>query len=124
MLEMRMVSTKIEFPKWIRESSVWRVSSGATLLVCLVTWVAAGTATAIPITVPTGLNPGDEYRLAFVTSTTRDATSSDITVYNGFVTASANAVTELALLGSTWTAIASTPTADARDNTNTNPSAC
>lgn len=38
------------------------------------------TADAAPITLPIGLNPGDEYRLAFVTSTTRDATSTDIAV--------------------------------------------
>lgn len=76
---------------------------------------------AAPITVPTILNPGDQYRLAFVTSTTRDATSSNIADYNAFVTAAANAVPELAALGTTWTAIVSTDTVDARDNTNTNP---
>ena len=36
-------------------------------------------------TVPTGLNIGDQYRLVFVTSTTRDAASTDISVYNTFV---------------------------------------
>jgi len=71
--------------------------------------------------VPLGLNPGDQYRLAFVTSTTRDATSSNINDYNAFVTAAANAVPELSALNTTWTAIVSTDTVDARDNTNTNP---
>ena len=79
------------------------------------------TADAAPITLPIGLNPGDEYRLAFVTSTTRDATSTDIAVYNAFVTAAANTQAELLALGTTWTAIASTFTVDARDNTATNP---
>ena len=37
-------------------------------------------------TVPPGLSPGDPYRLAFVTSTTRNALSSSIAVYNTFVT--------------------------------------
>ncbi len=74
-----------------------------------------------PITVPTGLNPGDQYRLAFLTSKVRDATSASIADYNAFVTAAANAVPELLALGTTWTAIASTVTVDARDNTNTNP---
>jgi hypothetical protein len=81
------------------------------------------TATAVlsaPITVPAGLNPGDQYRLAFVTNTTRVATSSNIADYNAFVTAVANSQTELAALGTTWMAIASTATVDARDNTGTN----
>ena len=34
------------------------------------------------VTVPTGIDAGDSYRLAFVTSTTRDGTSSDIADYN------------------------------------------
>jgi hypothetical protein len=70
---------------------------------------------------PAGLNPGDQYRLAFVTSTQRDATSSDIADYNTFVQNVAGSVTDLANLGASWTAIASTSTVDARDNTNTNP---
>ena len=45
---------------------------------------------AAPITLPTGLNPGDQYRLGFVSSTTRDATSQNIADYNDFVTATAN----------------------------------
>lgn len=90
----------------------------------------AVTAQAMPVTVPAGLNPGDTYRLAFVTSTTRDAKSSDIADYNAFVTAAANMSPLLAALGTTWTAIASTVTMEivgstvtvnARDNTNTNP---
>jgi PEP-CTERM motif len=56
-----------------------------------------------------------------VTSTTTYATSSDIAYYNSFVTSVANGSPELAALGTTWTAIASTLTVDARDNTNTNP---
>mgnify|MGYP003672668138 CR=1 FL=1 len=78
-------------------------------------------AQAAPITVPTGLNPGDQYRIAFLTTTTRNASSSDIAVYNAFVTAEANSVAELSALNTTWTAIASTATVDARDNTDTNP---
>ena len=77
-------------------------------------------ASAVPITVPTGFNPGDQYRLAFVTSTTRDATSSNIADYNAFVTGVANTVTELVALNTTWTAIASTGGA-ASDNTSTDP---
>jgi PEP-CTERM motif len=94
-----------------------------TTLLVLLAACASGplTASAAVITVPTGLNPGDHYRLAFVTSTTRDATSADIADYNAFVADAANAAPELLALGTTWTAIASTATVDARDNTGTNP---
>lgn len=80
------------------------------------------TALAVPITVPTSLSVGDQYRLAFVTSSGRDATSSDIADYNSFVTNATLNVPELAALGTTWKAIASTASVDARDNTGTNPS--
>jgi len=46
---------------------------------------AAVTTHAQIVTVPPGLNPGDPYRLVFVTSTTRDALSSAIADYNSFV---------------------------------------
>ena len=77
---------------------------------------------AVPITVPTDLNPGNKYRLAFVTSTTTVPVFLDIADYNTFVSGLANAVPELAALGTTWKAIGSTPDDDARDNTGTNPS--
>jgi hypothetical protein len=101
------------------------VRSRLTRLAATVALVAAGlvplAASAVPITVPTGLSPGQQYRLAFITSTTRDATSSNIADYNAFVTNAANAVPELVALGTTWTAIGSTLTVAARDNTATNP---
>jgi hypothetical protein len=81
----------------------------------------AADASAAPITVPTDLNPGDQYRLAFETSTRRDASSSNIADYNAFVSAVANTVPELVALGTTWKAIGSTEAVDARDNTSTNP---
>jgi hypothetical protein len=90
------------------------------LLFCAISFFAPRPASAAPITVPTDLNPGDQYRLSFVTSTKRDATSLNIADYNAFVTAVAASMPELAALGTTWTAIASTPTVDARDNTATN----
>ncbi|TRV09422.1 MAG: PEP-CTERM sorting domain-containing protein [Microcystis wesenbergii Mw_MB_S_20031200_S109] len=88
-----------------------------------------GTASAVQaaiITVPTGLNPGDQYRLVFVTSGTRDATSTNIADYNTFVT---NAVVGSALqssltangLAPTWTAIGSTSSVNAKTNTLTDP---
>ena len=93
----------------------------ASLLVFATFIVAPLASSAVPITVPTELNPGDQYRLAFVTSTTRDATDTDITLYNAFVSGVANGVTELAALGTTWKMIGSTSSIDARDNTDSNP---
>ncbi|MHC4447678.1 MAG: hypothetical protein ACYSXF_07870 [Planctomycetota bacterium] len=92
------------------------------LLPLLILVVLGGTAAAVPITVPADLNPGDQYRLVFVTSTDTQAGSTDIADYNAFVTAAANTQAELVVLGTTWTAIGSTAAVDARDNTGTNPS--
>jgi hypothetical protein len=90
-------------------------------LIALLLSVFSISANATAITVPTGLNPGDSYRLAFLTSTTRDATSPNISEYNAFVTGAASTAPELLALGTTWTVIGSTATVDARDNTGTNP---
>lgn len=94
----------------------------ALLIFCPICLCVSLAAWAAPITVPTDLNLGDKYRLAFVTSTGRDGSSNDIADYNSFVAAVAAGVPELAALGATWTAIASTATVAARDNTGTNPS--
>jgi hypothetical protein len=65
-----------------------------------------------------GLSAGDQYRLVFVTSTTTNATSSNIADYNTFVQGVANT----AGYGSVnWFAVGSTLTVDAQDNTSTNP---
>ena len=103
-----------------------------TMVYCVVvvvfTAILTGTADGASITMPIGLNPGDEYRIAFVTSTTRDATSANINDYNEFVTVAATADGTLtSQLNTTWMAIASTigggdaGPIDARDNTMTNP---
>ena len=68
------------------------------------------------ITVPPGLNPGDTYRILFFTSTTRDATSSNIADYNTFVTNAANLDPNMVLLSTTWSALASTLTVNALTN--------
>jgi len=77
----------------------------------------AGAAQASIKTMPTGLYLGDQFRLVFVTSTTRDALSTNIADYNAFVTAAATAVPELNALGTTWTAIGSTGAVNANVNT-------
>jgi len=73
-----------------------------------------------------GINPvtsnpwaaGDQYRLAFLSSTQTQATSNDITTYNTFL----QGVAAAAGLGDgTWNVLGSTGDVDARDNTSTNP---
>ena len=98
----------------------------AAAAVAVVGWgaviVAPTGASAAIVTTPTDLSHGDQYRLAFVSTTIRDATSTDIGDYNDHVQAAADAIPALFDLGATWTAIGSTATIDARDNTGTNPS--
>ncbi|MEO2046322.1 MAG: hypothetical protein ABGX16_07090 [Pirellulales bacterium] len=66
---------------------------------------------------PAGLNPGDQYQLAFVTSGTVDATSSSIATYNDHVMTDASLNPILGTSdGVTYTAIASTSDDHARDN--------
>jgi hypothetical protein len=69
---------------------------------------------AIPV--PTGLNPGDKYHLAFVSSTARNALSTDIAVYDAFVQTAANAAGIGNSVGVTWYVIASTSTVNAKDH--------
>ena len=68
------------------------------------------------ITVPPGLAPGSQYRLAFETADTYNAESSSIGVYNSEVNTEADAVAALAALGTTWLVIGSTDAVFASDN--------
>ena len=63
------------------------------------------------------LNPGDMYRVVFMTSTTEQATSSDIGVYNQRVIDAANAGSVTNPLGLSWSALASTAAFNAQTNT-------
>jgi hypothetical protein len=74
---------------------------------------------AAPITVPTTLPPGAQYRLAFVTFGGHTATSTNIADYDAFVQAEAN--TEPALSSISWQVIGTTETVLARDHTGTAP---
>ena len=67
---------------------------------------------------PSGLSAGDKFRLLFVTSTTRDSSSSDIADYNRFVQgrAAAGYPGYRAYAGGVRV-VGSTQTVDARDNT-------
>jgi hypothetical protein len=92
-----------------------------TMVATLVLGLAAAGPAAGAFVTPADLSPGDQYRLAFVTDGLITAESPDIAVYNDFVTTAANSQLDLRGLGTTWTAIASTPTVSARTNTGTDP---
>ena len=69
---------------------------------------------------PAGLNAGDKFRLLFVTTGKRNATSADIADYNSFVQNSAAAGhAAVRDYSSGFRALASTAAVDARDNTAT-----
>ncbi len=78
------------------------------------------TPTALPasVFVPAGLNPGDVYQLAFVTTGTTTATSAVIQDYNAFVNAQGALSPALTgtNMGVTWSAIGSTTTVNAQTN--------
>ena len=72
-----------------------------------------------PLT-PSGLSDGDQFRLIFITSTTRDATSSNIGVYNTYVQNRAAAGhMQIQSYSSQFRVVGSTAAVDARDNTKT-----
>ncbi|GJL53811.1 MAG: hypothetical protein NPIRA02_09430 [Nitrospirales bacterium] len=86
----------------------------------VVSWGGVSSIHAMSILLPTGLNPGDTYQLAFQSRGTRNALSTDIADYNMFVQNAANAAGigfGSSFLGDvTWRAIGSTSTVSARDN--------
>ena len=70
--------------------------------------------------IPSGLGAGDQFRLLVVTSTARDATSSNIGDYDTHVqTAVASGHTAIQSYSSEFKALASTGAVDARDHTST-----
>ncbi|REJ40114.1 MAG: PEP-CTERM sorting domain-containing protein [Microcystis flos-aquae TF09] len=92
--------------------------------------LGTGAAQAALVVVPPGLNPGDQYRLVFVTDGTRNATSTNINDYNNFVTSQVTGsalATQLTTAGFnlgtiTWKAIGSTSATSAKVNTGTDGS--
>jgi len=88
-------------------------ASVALLLTSLAVPKACGS--TIQLATPAGLNSGDAFRFVFVTSGSRNATSTSITDYNDFVQAEALGAT-YAGAAVTWRAIASTISVNARGN--------
>ena len=86
-------------------------------------FLVAENAWAQSILRPMGLEPGDQFRLMFVTEGTRDATSAVIGDYNAFVSAEALLPGSLVRdLDAQWFAIAATADVSAVVNTGTDPS--
>lgn len=86
----------------------------------LVMWAAYAGKAALgaAIILPSDVETGETFQLAFVTSGSLRPTSSSIATYNAFVTAAAKAAGLDVINGQqvTWSAIVSTATVDARDN--------
>ena len=87
------------------------------------TVVVAPSATVVPFSwslKPAGLSPGDKFRLLFLSSTKRDATSSDIADYNTFVQDRAAAGhLDIRVYSSGFRVVGCTEAVDARINTGT-----
>jgi len=115
-----MGDTSVTHWNWVNAGNPFGPTGAAPAYALSDVLTAPGVAPVPDITsVPTDLNPGDQYRLAFVTSHQTTATSTDIADYNTFGTNVANTVQELEDLGTTWASIGSTAAVDARDNTGT-----
>ncbi len=69
--------------------------------------------------IPAGVEPGDSFRLLFVTSATTTAESADIADYNAFARARAAAHSDLSSLSGEFTALISTGSVNIKDNTAT-----
>ena len=89
----------------------------------VITRTMAATATEVPASwslKPTGLGAGDEFRLIFLSSTKRDASSTDIADYNTFIqNLAAAGHAAIQTYNSGFTVVGCTQDTDARDNTNT-----
>ncbi len=85
-------------------------------------WAQSPAAQSVPsdwALIPEGLEPGDSFRLIFVTSTTRDASSTDIADYNAHAQSAAASNSNLSSFSGQFRALISTSAVDARDNTAT-----
>ena len=88
----------------------------SVLSVFAITTIAAGTVAAEPMIVtPAGLAPGEQFRVVFVTDRVTNATSTDLSTYDSFVTTDANGATYNGTT-MTWKAIISNSTTNARDH--------
>ena len=108
----------------VRDSSLAaETSTGGKLPVCETVTLAFTMATEVPhdwSLIPSGLSIGDQFRLLFVSSTTRNAESSDIADYDAHVQSAAVAGhADIRAYSAQFKALASTSSVDARDHTKT-----
>jgi hypothetical protein len=89
----------------------------AALGLVTATLLTTGPASAALVDSIDALNPGDMYRVIFMTSTVGLGTSTDIGVYNQRVNDAASAGSVTNPLGLSWTALASTTAVNAQTNT-------
>jgi hypothetical protein len=80
---------------------------GLFAVALVVATMLAGTAMA-EVVLPTGLAPGSQYQIAFVTADRTSGSSGSETYYNNFVSAEAAPLTAILPSGTTWRAITST----------------
>ena len=97
------------------------IRNGLTALLLSASLLVGSIVSAQITVVPAGINPGDPYRLVYVTVGTTLANSSDISTYNTFVSNDAAGNPLLVSTGATWSVIGSTQAVAAHDNTGTNP---
>ena len=86
--------------------------------------ISVDDSTPVPTTwslVPSGLGAGDSFRLLFISTSDRDASSSDIAVYNTFIQnlVDTNGHDDIKAHSATFRMLGSTEDVDARDNTGT-----
>ena len=77
--------------------------------------IAAGTASAGSIATPTGLNPGEQFRIVFLSTTTTSATNSNLSTYDRIVSSDATGYT-YGGNSPIWKAIVSSAGIDAKDH--------
>lgn len=104
----------------VRRAARVRVATPPILLIVVAALLVTGPVTTasgsgITLATPSGLNPGDSFRFAFVTDDYVQATETDIGWYNAAVNAYAYGATYNGALVD-WKAIGSSQTVAARDN--------
>ena len=108
---------------WANSGLTWTIGTDVTVTLTATPTVAPDDVAVVPHNwppIPTGVLPGQQFRLIFLTSTTRDASSTDIDDYNTFIQGRAAAGNDdIREYQSGFRVVGSTADVDARDNTAT-----
>ena len=114
-------STSTTLLTWANTGLTWTADTPVAVTLTSATIYAPDDVAVVPpdwSLIPGGVLPGQQFRLIFLTSTTRDASSSDIDVYNSFIQNRAAAGHEaIREYRSGFRVVGSTASVDARDNT-------